>query len=115
VNRLFWIVVGLPIAVIIVVLAVINRHPVTLNLDPFSPADPAISTTIPLFVMLFATFAVGLAIGGLVTWSTQRKWRRLAKRQKSESGALRTQLERLQNAKSGAVGSALPAPDSKAA
>jgi len=48
----------------IVVLAVANRAPVTLVLDPFG-ADPAMVLTLPLYALVFAALAAGVVIGGL--------------------------------------------------
>ncbi|RUV62497.1 MAG: DUF1049 domain-containing protein, partial [Mesorhizobium sp.] len=52
-NRLMLIVVFVPLAVILIALAVANRDPVAFTLDPFNPGNPALTMTLPLFIFLF--------------------------------------------------------------
>jgi len=58
-----WI-VGVPIAMIAVWLALANRAPVVLSLDPFSQESPALSLQMPLYLLLFATVLIGVLLGG---------------------------------------------------
>ena len=55
----------LPIAILIVLLAVANRQTVSLSLDPFSQAAPEFATRLPLFAVIFAAVMVGVVIGGI--------------------------------------------------
>jgi len=62
----------LVLGAIVVVLAVANRAPVTLTLDPFA-ADPAYSLTLPLYAVIFAAVAFGVLLGALGRLLSRRK------------------------------------------
>jgi uncharacterized integral membrane protein len=94
-RKFLWFFILLPVGVLLVALAVANRHAVSVILDPFSPAAPALAFEMPLFLLLFATLALGLVIGGMVTWFGQRRWRRAAKRRGVEAAGLRREREQL--------------------
>jgi uncharacterized integral membrane protein len=85
----------LPVAIIVVLLAVANRGPVTLSLDPFSRDAPEIATTVPLFALIFAAVALGVVIGGVATWLAQAKHRRARRQYGREVRHLRHETERL--------------------
>jgi uncharacterized integral membrane protein len=85
----------LPVAIIAVLLAVANRAPVTLSLDPFSREAPEISFVLPLFALVFAAVLLGVVIGGVAAWLTQGRHRRAERRYKREVQHLRTETERL--------------------
>ncbi|MBP2148960.1 MULTISPECIES: LapA family protein [Xanthobacter] len=78
-SRFLSILVGLPLAILAVALAVANRKPVTLSLDPFAPDHPAVSVTLPLFAIIFAAVIVGVIAGGIVTWARQGRYRKEAR------------------------------------
>lgn len=78
-NRLLIIVVLLPLAVVLIALAVANRAPVAFTLDPFNPGNPALTVQLPLFVLLFLALALGLVIGGMATWIRQGRYRKAAR------------------------------------
>lgn len=84
--------VVLPLALIFIAFAVANRHFVTLSLDPFNSADPAVALTLPLFVVVIAMAALGVIAGGIATWFGQRRWRRAARRLEDELQDARTRL-----------------------
>ncbi len=48
-----------PLGLIFVVFAVANRHFVTVSFDPFTTTDPALSVSLPLFVLIIAAAIVG--------------------------------------------------------
>ena len=52
-NRFVLIAVIVPLAIILVALAVANRSPTAFTLDPFNPGNPALTIQLPLFVLLF--------------------------------------------------------------
>ena len=56
-NRFVLIVVFVPLAIILVALAVANRGLVDFTLDPFNPGNPALTLKLPLFVYLFLAIA----------------------------------------------------------
>ena len=74
----------LPVAIVVVALAVANRAPVRLSFDPFSADLPVFSVTLPLYVILFAAVALGVILGGIATWTgqatTRRPWPRASRR-----------------------------------
>jgi uncharacterized integral membrane protein len=85
----------LPIAVLIVLLAVANRQSVTLSLDPFSQAAPEFSVDMPLFAVLFLAVMAGVMIGGVAAWLAQGKHRRERRRYRREASSLRYETDRL--------------------
>ncbi len=72
-----------PAAAIAAALAVANRQAVSVRLDPFSSADLALSVVMPLFLVIFASFAFGVVVGGM-TIGLQRKGRERRQRQASQ-------------------------------
>ena len=92
-----------PLAVVIIALAVANRQPVTVSLDPFNAEHPAASVTLPLFGLIIVLLIVGVLIGGMAAWLRQARWRRTARRLKRDVGTLRTEIEEFKRG-SGMVG-----------
>ena len=88
-NRFVLIAVFVPLAIILVALAVANRGATAFTLDPFNPGNPALTWQVPLFVLLFAALAVGLIIGSLTTWLKQGRYRKLARQRSQEAEVLR--------------------------
>lgn len=80
VRRFLSLLIGLPVCIVVVALAVANRKMVTVSLDPFSPDSTTLAVTLPLFALIFATLIVGVVIGGAVTWLGQSRFRKEAKR-----------------------------------
>ncbi len=99
-----------PLAIVLVVLAVANRQPVVISLDPFDYAQPAFTVTLPLFALVLALIVGGVIVGGIAAWLRQRKWRRAARRAQGELAAVRVELDRLKQRElaAGAVASAHP-------
>jgi uncharacterized integral membrane protein len=87
----------LPVAILVVLLAVANRSPVTLSLDPFSQEAPEFSTQLPLFAVIFAAVMLGVVIGGVAAWLAQGKNRRSRRRLRREANTLRHETERLRS------------------
>lgn len=56
-KRVLWLLVAFPAAVLLVTLAVTNRHAVRLVLDPFRPEDPVISVVLPFYGFLFGLYS----------------------------------------------------------
>ncbi|MEH2490309.1 lipopolysaccharide assembly protein LapA domain-containing protein [Bradyrhizobium sp. AZCC 2230] len=82
----------IPLALILVTFAVANRHFVTVSFDPFMAADPALSITLPLFLLLILVAAVGVIAGGCAVWFGQRHWRRAARRHEADARAAQVEL-----------------------
>jgi uncharacterized integral membrane protein len=87
--------VAIPVAVVLMTLAVINRHGVRLVLDPFRPDDPVLSVVLPFYVYLLGMLVIGIIIGGLATWVTQAGWRRTARRRTAEAMRWQAEADRL--------------------
>ncbi len=94
-RRIIWILIAFPAAVILVALAIANRHVVPLVLDPFRPDAPALSLMLPFYAYLFATLVVGVVLGGFATWLTQRHWRRSARVKSHEARRWHAEADRL--------------------
>ncbi len=86
-KLLRWLVLA-PLAILLVLLAVANRAPVTLSLDPFSREAPAFSFTVPLFVALLLAVMVGVVIGGTAAGFGRMRWRYRAQRAEREAEKL---------------------------
>ena len=95
-----------PIGVLLVALAVVNRKPVTLGLNPFDSAS-GLNVEAPLFLFLLGSFALGLVVGGIATWLGQGKWRRLAREETRQARDWRRQADRLEKELEG-LGSTSP-------
>jgi uncharacterized integral membrane protein len=94
-RKFLWLFLILPAGVILITFAVANRHPVRMNLDPFTPDSPYLAFEAPLFIYLFAALCAGLLMGGCATWFSQRKWRRRARDRSSEAARLRRETDQL--------------------
>lgn len=88
-NRLVVIVILVPIAIILIALAVANRAPVAFTLDPFNPGNPGLTAELPLFVYLFLALAFGMIIGSIATWLRQGRYRKVARQRTEEAGSAR--------------------------
>jgi uncharacterized integral membrane protein len=85
----------IPLAIVIVLLALANRQAVTLSLDPFLSEQSSLATTQPLFILLLAALVTGVIVGGIAAWLRQGKWRLAARRAQAETRALRAETEAL--------------------
>jgi Lipopolysaccharide assembly protein A domain len=95
-RKLILVLVVLPLAVVLIALAVVNRKPALLVLDPLGGTEPGLSLEAPLFLFLLGAFAVGLVVGGVATWLGQGKWRRLAREETRQARDWRRQADRLE-------------------
>lgn len=92
-NRFLLIVVFVPLAVVLIALAVANRGLTAFTLDPFNPGNPALTLQLPLFVLLFAALAIGLIVGSIATWLKQGRYRKLARQRGQEAQILRDSVQ----------------------
>ncbi len=95
-RKLILALVVVPLGVVLVALAVVNRKPALLILDPFGAAEPGLFLQGPLFLLLLGAFAFGLVVGGIATWLGQGKWRRLAREETRQARDWRRQADRLE-------------------
>lgn len=79
-KRALSVLIGLPLCIIVVALAVANRRPVPVSLDPFSPDTSALTFQVPLFVLIFGALILGVVLGGMASWLGQGRFRREARR-----------------------------------
>ena len=101
-RKLILVLVVLPLAVVLIALAVVNRKPALLILDPLGGSEPGLSLEAPLFLFLLGAFAFGLVVGGIATWIGQGKWRRLAREETRQAHDWRRQADRLEKELEGA-------------
>jgi hypothetical protein len=94
-RRSVWALVAFPLAILLITLAVANRHGVRLVLDPFRPDEPVLSLVLPFYVYLFAVLLVGIIVGGAAMWMTQARWRRAARRRAAEAQRWQAEADRL--------------------
>jgi uncharacterized integral membrane protein len=94
-RRIAWLLVAVPAGLLLVTLAVANRHKVRLVLDPFRRADPVISLELPFYAYLFGALLAGVVIGGMATWMSQARWRRSARRRAVEARRWQAEADRL--------------------
>ncbi len=95
IGRILWSICAVIAAVVLVTLAVANRHEVRLVLDPFNRQAPVIFAELPFYIYLFAMLIVGVLLGGLATWVNQGKWRRLVRARTHEALRWKGEAERL--------------------
>jgi uncharacterized integral membrane protein len=91
-RKILTAIVVIPLALIMIALAVANRHAVTISLDPFAGSEPAVSVTLPLFALIFVLLIVGVVIGGATTWLRHGRWRWMVRRLEGELRSLRAKI-----------------------
>ena len=94
IKRIVNVLVLIPVGIVLIVLSVANRQPVTLALNPFRREDSMLSVTAPFFVYLFLAVIVGLVIGSLATWFTQGKHRKRARVEANEAVKWHTEADK---------------------
>lgn len=95
IGRILGLLFGFVAAVFLVTLAVANRHTVRLVLDPFNPLDPVLAAELPFYAFLFGMLIIGVILGGIATWMSQSRWRRLARARGQDAARWRAEAERL--------------------
>ena len=95
-RKLILALVVVPLGVALIALAVVNRAPTVLILDPFGGSEPHLSLQAPFFLFLLGAFALGLLVGGVASWVNQGKWRRTAREEAREARDWRRQADRLE-------------------
>jgi len=107
-RRFITLLILVPVAAVVVLFSVANRHAVTVSLDPFHGAAPGLTFAAPLFVLLFGALALGVLIGGVAAWTRQGRWRRAARRIEAEAGLLRGEIDKLRRTAPAPGAAALP-------
>jgi uncharacterized integral membrane protein len=101
-RKLVLALILVPLALVLITLAVVNRMETTLILDPFGGSEGGYALQAPFFLFLLGAFALGLVVGGIATWFRQGKWRRTAREGARETRLLRQQTDRLERELEGA-------------
>jgi len=100
-----------PLAIILIALAVANRQAVTVSFDPFDQVEPAVALALPLYVLILALVIAGVVVGGVAAWMRQSKWRGRARAAESHARELRLENDRLKRRDGAAAPGSPPAVD----
>jgi hypothetical protein len=92
IRRFLRTLVMIPAAVVLGLLAMANRQPVTVSFDPFDALDTEFTVTVPLYVLGFTILIAGVALGGFAAWLRQGRRRRLGSRLAAENLVIRSEL-----------------------
>ena len=84
-KRLTTLFIVVPIAIVVLMLAVSNRDVVQLNVPPFAGDKPFLAFDAPVYAIVFASLLLGMFLGGFAAWLKQGKYRKLARTQKAEA------------------------------
>lgn len=95
VRRLVSLLIAFPLGIVLVAIAVSNRHAVQLILDPFRPENPALAVNLPFYLYLLGALIVGAILGGAATWLGQSRWRKTARVQGQRAQRFEAEAERL--------------------
>jgi uncharacterized integral membrane protein len=107
-RRILWFPIALVAAVLLVTLAVANRDPVRMVLDPFRPDAPVISMTLPFYAYLLGALIIGVILGGVSTWLTQGRWRRTARVKTQDAMRWQAEADRLSRERDSHVAASRP-------
>jgi uncharacterized integral membrane protein len=102
----------LPVAVVVIMLAVANRASVKVVADPFPPGSESLTFSAPLFLVILVSVIVGVVIGGCGAWLRQGRNRRIARQAQAEADRQRIEADRLRSQINAFV--SLPAPGASA-
>ena len=99
--RYLYYVFLLALALVLVTVAFANRDPVTLRMLPdelarFWPVGRTV--TVPLFLVIFGSIVVGVALGFVWEWLREARFRSAAAREHRENTRLSREVERLKGA-----------------
>ena len=110
--RILKLLLLLPIGIVIVALAVMNRTPTRLVYWP-SSLGGEMAFTAPLFVALMLALMLGVVLGGGAAWLAQSRHRQAERRYRREAERLRTEAQRWKAMQPEPVGLSLPALTSR--
>ncbi|HEY6992469.1 MAG TPA: lipopolysaccharide assembly protein LapA domain-containing protein [Xanthobacteraceae bacterium] len=110
VRKILTALILVPLAVVVIALAVANRQPVVISFDPFDQLHPALARALPLYQLMLLLLIGGVLLGGVAAWVRQGKWRRAARLADAHARELRAEVERLRRRLGPAEIAAAPAP-----
>jgi uncharacterized integral membrane protein len=94
-----------PLAIAVLVVAEANRHPVHIYLDPLAGSSPeGTQITAPLFAVILVGIMIGVIFGSVATYLEQGKYRRAARMARADAESLRVELARLSRPRPGEKG-----------
>lgn len=108
-RRIVSLLIAFPLGAALVAIAVSNRHPVQLILDPFRPETPALSVQLPFYAYLLGALVAGVILGGMATWMGQSRWRRTARTQGQRAARYQAEADRLARERDAGMTTAKPA------
>ncbi len=86
----------IPLALVFLFFAEANRGPVKISLDPFPGGElGGPSFEAPLFLVVLASMALGVVLGGLTSWLRHRPVRRAAREARAEARKAAGEVEQL--------------------
>ena len=94
-KRVVRLLIAFPVALLLITLAVSNRHTARLVLDPFRPEAPALAVEMPFYFFLLGAMIVGVVLGGIATWLGQSHWRSSARQRAQDAMKWRAEADRL--------------------
>lgn len=94
-KRIITLLIAFPLALILIAIAVTNRHNVAMILDPFTPDDPALTLNFPFYAYLIGALIAGVVLGGAATWIGQSGWRRAARSHAERAARFEAEADRL--------------------
>jgi len=104
-KLLYWL-IALPIGLVLIVFSVSNRDGVVVSFSPLP-----FEMSIPLFLLVFAIFVLGVLVGGLLGWMGGHGTRRRARERKRRIAELEAALRQAeQGLKQKPEAAALAAP-----
>ena len=110
IRRIVTALILVPLALLVISLAVANRQSVIVSFDPFDPAHPALTRALPLYLLMLLLVIGGVLVGGCAAWLRQGKWRRAARLAEGQARELRTEIDRLRRRLGSAPVAAHPLP-----
>jgi uncharacterized integral membrane protein len=81
-----------PIAIVLLAFAYANKHPVIVSIDPVAGDSSIWTVKGPLFLVIIASVMIGIVSGGVATWFSQGRHRRLARQLRGERERLKADL-----------------------
>lgn len=105
-GRIITLLIAFPAALLLVTLAVANRHDARLVLDPFRPENPVLAIDLPFYAYLFGALLIGVIVGGMAVWFGQGHWRSTARKRTQEARRWQAEADRLTRERDAQVESA---------
>jgi hypothetical protein len=95
IRRIVTALILVPLAIVVISLAVANRQSVVVSFDPFDQLHPAFTRALPLYLLMLMLLIGGVVVGGTAAWFRQGKWRRAARLADAQARELRAEVDRL--------------------